>query len=637
MSGMAAVALSKSHSTLLSQLAANAQRAAAGELTQARDALNLLESSYPRSGILQQQLGEVQRSLGDGVAALNAFRRAVQLNDALADSWSALETLCRSSGLNDEAEEAARCAARLARLPPPLAEGSLLLNEGESGAAEGLIRAYLQQHGPHVEGMRLLAQLCVKENVLDDAEMLLEHVVSMQPSYDDARFEYAAVLTQRRRYLLALQQIKPLLQVLPDNAAYLRQYASICEGLGEDVEALRVYRRLTEADAGNADLLVSMGYLHKAQGATEEAIRLFKEGLRWPASFPLACLALSNTKRYRLSDAQICDMRSSEAHPGASLPDRYYLCFALAKALEDRGKYEEAFDFYSRGSALKRSEIRTDPQLTIRTMQRQVKTCTAEFFAARRGVGCPSPDPIFIVGMPRAGSTLLEQILASHSQVDGTLELPDIPRLVHQFRNRNPSEPPRYPAILADLTAAEFRQMGEEYIAETRVHRRGAPFFVDKMPNNFRDIGFIQLILPNARIIDARREPLACCVGNFRQLFSRGMEFKYTLEEIGQYYCQYVELMDHWERVLPGKILRVQHEDVVNDLEGSVRRMLGFLNLPFEPACLEFFKTARRVRTVSSDQVRQPINRDGLESWRRFEPWLEPLKKALAPLGAGRG
>jgi tetratricopeptide (TPR) repeat protein len=631
---MAGVALSTSYSTLLSQLAANAQRAAAGELAQALDALNLLGSSYPRSGILQQQLGEVHRSLGDGVAALNAFRRAVQLNDALADSWSALETLCRASGLNDEAAEAARSAARLARLPPPLAEGSFLLNEGESAAAEGLIRAYLQQHGPHVEGMRLLAQLCVKENVLDDAEMLLEHVVTLQPSYDDARFEYAAVLTQRRRYLLALHQIKPLLQVFPDNAVYLRQYGSICEGLGEDAEALRVYRRLWQADAGNADLLVSMGYLHKGQGATEEAIRLFEEGLRSPASFPLACLALSNTRRYRLSDAQICDMRTAEAHPGASLPDRYNLCFALAKALEDRGNYAEAFHFYSRGSALKRSEIRTDPQLAIQTMQRQVKTCTAEFFAARRGVGCPRPDPIFIVGMPRSGSTLLEQILASHSQVDGTLELPDIPRLVHQFRNRNPSEPPRYPAILTDLTAAEFRQMGEEYIEATRVHRRGAPFFVDKMPNNFRDIGFIHLILPNARIIDARREPMACCVGNFRQLFSRGMEFKYTLEEIGQYYCQYVELMAHWERVLPGKILRVQHEDVVNDLEGSVRRMLGFLNLPFEPACLEFFKTARRVRTVSSDQVRQPINRDGLESWRRFEPWLEPLKTALAPLGA---
>jgi tetratricopeptide (TPR) repeat protein len=424
------------------------------------------------------------------------------------------------------------------------------------------------------------------------------------------------------------------LQRSPDNAAYLRQYGAICEGLGEDAEALRVYGRLAQAGAENSDLLVSMGYLRRARGETDEAVHLFREGLRSPASFPLACLALCNTRRYRVSDEEIAAMRAAEARPGVSLADRYYLCFALAKTLEDRGCYEEAFGLYSRGSALKRSEIKTDPELLIQTMQRQMQICTSEFFESRRGVGCQRPDPIFIVGLPRAGSTLLEQILASHSQIDGTLELPDIPRLVHQFRDRDRdrARPPRYPAILTDLTPAEFSQMGEDYIEATRVHRRGAPFFIDKMPNNFRDIGFIHLILPNARIIDARREPLACCVGNFRQLFPRGMEFKYSLEEIGRYYCGYVALMDHWDRALPGKVLRVQHEDVVNDLERSVRRMLDFLNLSFEPACLEFYKNPRRVRTVSSDQVRQPIHRDGLESWRRFEPWLAPLKAALAPL-----
>jgi hypothetical protein len=342
---------------------------------------------------------------------------------------------------------------------------------------------------------------------------------------------------------------------------------------------------------------------------------------------------LSNTSRHEFSDSELDAMRAAESRPDVSLADRYNLCFALAKALERRGNYGEAFAFYSRGSAAKRSEIKTDPQVAIETMRRQEQTCTRAFFESRRGVGCPAPDPIFIVGMPRAGSTLLEQILASHSLVDGTLELPDIPRLVNQFRDRDRSQPPRYPAILTDLTPEELRQMGEEYLEATRVHRGSAPFFIDKMPNNFRDIGFIHLILPNARIIDARREPLACCVGNFRQLFSRGMEFKYSLEEIGRYYCQYARLMDHWDAVLPGKILRVQHEDVVADLEHSVRRMLGFLQLPFEAACLEFHKTPRRVRTISSDQVRQPINRDGLETWRQFEPWLGPLKAALAPLG----
>jgi tetratricopeptide (TPR) repeat protein len=462
--------------------------------------------------------------------------------------------------------------------------------------------------------------------------MLLEHVLNMRPSYDDARFEYASVLTQRRRYLMALEQIRPLLQTSADNPVFLRQYASICEGLGQDTEALRVYRQLTAPGSSNPDLLVSMGYLHRARGESDEAIRCFSAGLRFPTSYPLACLALSNTRQYVFSEAELVAMRATESRPGASLPDRYHLCFALAKVLEDHANFAEAFACYSRGSALKRSEIKSDPQLVIATMQRQREVCTREFFESRRAVGCPAADPIFIVGMPRAGSTLLEQILASHSQIDGTLELPDIPRLVHQFRDRDPAQPPRYPSILAELTPAEFRQMGEEYLAGTRVHRGGKAFFIDKMPNNFRDIGFIHLILPNARIIDARREPMACCVGNFRQLFPRGMEFKYSLEEIGRYYCQYVDLMEHWDAVLPGRILRVQHEDVVDNLEGSVRRMLDFLQLPFEAACLEFYKTPRRVRTISSEQVRRPINRDGLESWRRFEPWLGPLKSALAPL-----
>ncbi|HEY2400980.1 MAG TPA: sulfotransferase [Steroidobacteraceae bacterium] len=589
------------------------------------------------SGQAQEQLGKLLVAQGDRAGALEAFRRAVQLNDAQPASWAALQSLCRSFGLNDEADEAARAAGRLASLPAALAEGSFLMNEGEIGPAEERIRAFLQQHGPHAEGMRLLAQICIKMNVLDDAEMLLEHVLSMRPSDNEARFEYVAVLTHRRRYLPALHEIQPLLRGSPDNPNYLRQYAAICEGMGQDTEALTVYQRLTAADPANADLLVSMGYLHRGRGENEQATRYFRQALRSPTTYPVASLALSNTSRNELTDSDVAAMRVAESQPDASAADRYHLCYALAKALEDRGNYEEAFAFYSRGNALKKAELNGNSAALIETMQRQKQVCTRELFESRRGVGSPSPDPIFIVGMPRAGSTLIEQILASHSRIDGTMELPDIPRLVHQFRDRVPGPTHRYPAILTDLTPAELRQMGEEYLEGTRIHRGRAPFFLDKMPNNFRDIGFIHLILPNARIIDARREAMACCVGNFRQLFPRGgMEFKYSLEEIGRYYCGYVDLMEHWDAVLPGKVLRVQHEDVVDDLEGSVRRMLDFLELPFESACLEFYRNPRRVRTISSEQVRRPINRDGLESWRRFEPWLGPLQAALAPLGQRR-
>ena len=326
-------------------------------------------------------------------------------------------------------------------------------------------------------------------------------------------------------------------------------------------------------------------------------------------------------------------MRTCEARPDLRPEDRYHLCFALGKALEDRGEFERSFGYYEQGNALKKAESQYDPVFVERNTALQKAVCTREFFESRRGVGCRSPDPIFIVGLPRSGSTLLEQILASHSQVEGTMELSEIATYTVDLEGQNrDATNRRYPRILAELTAEDFARLGERYIADTRVYRGGKAFFIDKMPNNFRHIGFIHLILPNARIIDARREPMACCFSNFKQLFASGQEFTYSLEDIARYYRTYVELMTHWDEVLPGRILRVHHEEVVEDLEGSVRRILDYCGLEFEPACLEFHKTERNVRTASSEQVRQPIFREGLDQWRRFEPWLGPLKEALGPL-----
>ena len=624
-----AVALSPAYARLDAELRTAQSLRTANSLTAALVALQRLESAYPQSGRLQQELAHVHRALENESEALSAYRRAVGSNDALAESWAALDALCRARGELAEAEEAARCATRLAQLPPPVALASSLLNEGEITAAEQTVREYLQRHGAQVDAIRVLAQISIKLNVLDDAEILLENLVRMRPDYADARFEYVYVLAQRRRYEPALLEIQPLLRQSPSNPAYRKLHALICDGLGRGEEALQIYAQLSLEFPDDTEIAVSMAQILKSRGSTEAALQLFKSAQAAPASFALASLGLSNSKSYRFDDEELARLRQAEAAPTATLVDRYQLCFALGKALEERAQYEESFRYYARGNALKRSEIKLDPETLVQTMHRQRVVCTPELFGARRGVGSPCPDPIFIVGMPRAGSTLIEQILASHSKIDGTLELPDIPRLVHQFRDRDPDAPPRYPAILAELAPQEFRELGEAYIHDTRVHRKGAPYFIDKMPNNFRDIGFIHLILPNARIIDARRDAMSCCFGNFKQLFPQGMEFKYSLEELGRYYTQYVALMEHWDKVLPGKVLRVQYEDVVNDLEGSVRRLLEFLGLPFEPACLEFHKTARTVRTLSSDQVRRPINRDGLDQWRHFEPWLGPLKEAL--------
>ena len=623
-----AVALSPAYAHLDSELR-TAQSLRTANPVAALVTLQRLESAYPQSGRLQQELAHVQRSLGNELEALGAYRRAVGSNDALAESWVALDTLCRARGELAEAQEAARCAARLAQLPPPVALASSLLNEGETAAAEQTVREYLQRYGAQVDAIRILAQISIKLGVLDDAEILLENLLRMRPDYADARFEYAYVLAQRRRYEPALFEIQQLLRQSASNPAYRKLHALICDGLGRSEEALQIYAELSREFPDDTELAVSMAQILKTRGSSDEALRLFRVGQAAARTFALASLALSNIKSHRFSDQELTRMRQAEAAPNTALADRYQLCFALGKALEERAQYEESFNCYARGNALKRSEIKLDPETLVQAMRRQMVVCTPELFAARRGVGSPRTDPIFIVGMPRAGSTLIEQILASHSKIDGTLELPDIPRLVHQFRDRDPDGPPRYPAILADLTPEEFREMGEAYLHDTRVHRKGAPYFIDKMPNNFRDIGFIHLILPNARIIDARRDAMPCCFGNFKQLFPQGMEFKYSLEELGRYYSQYIALMEHWDKVLPGKVLRVHYEDVINDLEGSVRRLLEHLSLPFEPACLEFYKTARTVRTLSSDQVRRPINRDGLDQWRHFEPWLGPLKEAL--------
>jgi tetratricopeptide (TPR) repeat protein len=605
---------------------------ATGDHTTALRLLNELEQRYPQSGLLRQERANYHRARGDMPSAIAAYQAAVNLNDTLIPSWRALADWHSAQGRPADAAHAKACIAKLASLPPQLLTGSSLLNEGELDAAEELIRDHLVRQGAHIEGMRLLAQIGVKRDVLDDAELLLEKVLELAPDYHDCRYEFGAVLTQRRRYLPALMQARRLLQVDATNTTWLLLYAKASDGLGEYDEALRVYRLLLAQTPDDVTLQLAIAHVQQTRGNNKEAIEAFRKAATLPGGDGSASLALANMKTYRFTDEEIERMRLAEAAPNISVAEHYHLCFALGKALEDRQDYEASFRYYDRGNTLKRSEMNYKREIAERNLRLQAQVCTTEFFAARRGSGCPRPDPIFIVGLPRSGSTLIEQILSSHSRVDGTLELPEMPRLVQQFRTRTEGEPPKYPAVLAELTPDELRAFGEIYLDETRVYRQGAPFFIDKMPGNFRDIGFIHLILPNAKIIDARREPMACCFGNFKQLFISGQEFTYGLEDLGRYYRNYVDLMDHWDRVLPGKILRVRHEDVVDDLESSVRRILDFCGLTFEPACLEFYKTQRSVRTVSSEQVRRPIYRTGLTQWQNFDPWLEPLKRALGSL-----
>jgi tetratricopeptide (TPR) repeat protein len=604
-----------------------------GRIADALRTLQRFEAMHPDFGRLFQERGHCYRAVGEVQAAVASYRRAVELNPTLNASWSALGDLLRPLGRVTEADAAAAQLATLASLPPAIVNATHLLAEGEIYSAEAVVREFLQTHPNHVEGMRLLAHIGVKLDVLDDAEFLLESALVFEPGNRAVRYDYASVLAQRHKHAQALEQARQLLGLDPENRAYLTLHANACVGLGDHDAALSRYRELLAGAPQPADLHLSIAHALKTLGRQGEAISAYRAAAAARPGFGDAYWSLANLKTYRFTDDEIASMRSHESQPTTAAVDRFHLCFALGKALEDREEYPAAFDSYARGNELKKVESRYRAEVLERSCQLSSQLCTRAFFEERRGFGCDDAGPIFIVGLPRAGSTLLEQILASHSLVEGTMELADVPRIVHRLNGRQQLDSaPRYPGALSELDGAALRQLGAKYLADTQIFRSGKPFFIDKMPNNFRHIGLIQLMLPNARIIDARREPMACCFSNFKQLFASGQEFTYSLEDIARYYRMYVALMDHWDAVLPGKVLRVRHEQVVEDLEGSVRRMLDFVGLEFEPGCLEFYKTERSVRTASSEQVRRPIFREGLEQWRHFEPWLQPLREALGDL-----
>jgi tetratricopeptide (TPR) repeat protein len=590
-----------------------------------------LEQHHPRFSRLYEERGRCFVDLKRAPEAIDAFLAAVNLNHSMPGCWNMLEGLYRMTAQADHMARAAGHVATLRTIPPEVVTATALFIDGDLDAAEPLVRAYLLKHGHQVEAMRLLARIGIARKVYDDAELLLAAVLELAPEYRAARREYAEVLIELHKYPEARRQLDRLLREEPENRLYYQGlYATTSVGLGEHERAVALYRDLLRETPADADVHLSIAHALKTLGQREEAIEFYRRAAACRPNFGDAYWSLANLKTYRFTDEELMRLRAAEAQEGVGTIDRFHLCFALGKALEDRGEFAESFHYYALGNALKRAGSKYRPEIIENNTRQQIEVCTGEFFASRRGWGAKNPDPVFIVGLPRSGSTLIEQILASHSQVEGTQELPNIQQIVGDIRGREPDlNDSRYPRILADMTAEDFLRLGEKYLADTRVYRTTKPFYIDKMPNNFRHLGLIHLMLPNARIIDARREPMACCFGNLKQLFAKGQEFTYSIEDIARYYRTYLELMRHWDRVLPGRILRVLHEQVVDDLEGNVRRILDFCGLEFEPACVEFHKTARSVRTASSEQVRLPLYREGLDQWKNFEPWLEPLKAAL--------
>jgi len=592
--------------------------------------LALLERHHPRFSRLYEERGRCFVELRQAPPAIEAFQTAVNINHALPGSWGMLEGLYRMTGQADNAAIAASHVATLRNVPQEVVTATGLVADGDLDVAEPLVRAYLLKAGDHIEAMRLLARIGIARKVFNDAELLLAAVLELAPDYRAARQEYAGVLVELYRHQEARRELDRLLKGDSESRQLRMLYAANSVGLGEHQRAIALYRTLLLGKPEDAEVHLSIGHALKTLGQREEAIDSYRRAAECRPNFGDAYWSLANLKTYRFTNEELTRMRAALAEPTTGAVDRYHLCFALAKALEDQGEFAESLHCYELGNSLKRVETRYRAEIIENNTRQQIAVCSGEFFASRRGWGVPDRDPIFIVGLPRSGSTLLEQILASHSKVEGTQELPNVQQLVSILRGRDPDpSDPRYPRILARMNAGDFMELGEKYLADTRIYRSGKPFFIDKMPNNFRHLGLIHLMLPNARIIDARREPMACCFSNLKQLFANGQEFTYSIDDIARYYRTYLELMRHWDRALPGSVLRVHHEDVVDDLEGSVRRMLDFCELDFEPQCLLFHETKRSVRTASSEQVRQAIYREGLDQWRNFGPWLEPLKNAL--------
>jgi len=577
------------------------------------------------------EIGLVLSRLGQNDGAISALRRAVALKSDWADAWRALGDQLTIVGDSIGADNAYAQHIKASTRDPRLLAAAAALCENQIPQAELLLRNHLKAFPTDVAAIRMFAEVAARLRRYKDAESLLERCLELAPSFIAARHNYAIVLHRQNKAEEALREVNTLLAVDARHPGYNNLKAAILAMIGELDGSIEIYGRVLAAYPRQAKIWMSYGHALKTNGREADSVAAYEKSIELAPELGEAYWSLANLKTVRFSPAQLHSMRAQLARPDLSREDRFHLHFALGKALEDAGSYAESFENYVAGNRLRREMLDYAPQELTAYVRRCKTLFTPEFFDTRRGYGSERPDPIFIVGLPRAGSTLIEQILSSHSRIEGTMELPHIPAMARSLHSQE--QPASYPQVLQNLTAAQCRELGEQYLGRALIQRKSAaPFFIDKMPNNFAQIGLIQLILPNAKIIDARRHPLGCCFSAFKQHFARGQSFTYSLEDLGRYYRDYVELMAHFDTVLPGRVHRVFYESMIADTETEVRRLLEYCGLPFEDQCLRFYENERAVRTASSQQVRKPIFRDGLDQHRHYEPWLAPLTEALGPV-----
>ena len=601
--------------------------------TRYQDAEKLLReviSRWPEIPKAHRELANALIAQGKGDEAIESYKRVIELTPDNPVAHRDLSMALKSLGRRDEAEQALNVSFELDPERKDLVIAAEHQRAGEFGKAETICRNILRKDPTNVNATRMLGLIAGELGKHRLAARMLRNTVKLAPDFFGAQIDLARALLE----IEALEECETVLQraikmrpKLPQPRSML---GNVYNKMGRFEDGVEAFKSALQQQPNHAGSMAGLGHSLKTIGRQEESVDIYRDCIKNFPTFGEAYWALANLKTFRFSDDEIAAL---EKHvDDEKLPDetRVNLNYSLGKAYEDRGDYDLAFQRYDQGSQLRRPHESYDPVHTETVHDQIIETISAEFIEKNLGNGNPDDAPIFIVGLPRSGSTLVEQILASHSQVDGTHELPDLPRVIHTINRQRP-QGDNYPQALRHY-GKDLAKLGDQYIESTARFRKGSPFFTDKMPNNFASIGLIALILPNAKIVNARRHPLDSCMGSFKQLFYKGQSFTYDLVELGEYYLEYQRLMDHWHNILPGKVLDVHYEDMVADQESQTRRLLEYCGLPWEDGCLKFYETDRAVITASSEQVRQPIYSKSVNSWRRFEPHLGPLIEVLQPL-----
>ena len=600
-------------------------------LEEAEQALRRTIRAAPTFAKPHEDLGLVLVGLKRPGEAADVLRNAVRLDPQLELAWFNLGKALAMLGFGQEADEAYEQSFRLNPERQKLAYAAEHHKEGRLEQAEKLYREVVRDNPSNVDALRMLGRIALGAGRYAEAERLFRRAVKLAPDFAGAITDLGRVLKEQHQLQEAVECFERVIALEPENPQAHFQLATALAPAAMTPRAIESYQRALALQPKFPGAWLGLGHVLKTVGRQHEAIDAYRKCIRMRPDNGESYWSLANLKTYKLTEDDIAAMQKALEKEGLTDQSRVNFLYALAKAYEDRGDFGRAWTYYGQGNGTQRMLEKYDPVQTEVLHDAIIDVFSAEFLAERPAAGHPDPSPIFVIGLPRSGSTLIEQILASHSMVEGTSELPYVGR-VSTSLNRNRPDGINYPEAVRELQGEHLHELGRRYLELAQMHRtEGTPRFIDKMPNNFAAVGLLHLILPNAKIVDARRHPLDACLSCYRQLFAKGQTFTYDLIDIGEYFLEYERMMDHWHAVLPGKVIYMQYEEVVRDFEREVRRLLEHCDLPFEEACLRFYETDRPVRTASSEQVRQPIYDRSIGFYRNYEDKLDELKEVLAP------